>query len=135
VYPARLCNNHRDIAARALSALAPKQRQPILDELEGRFRAEAQGMRPVYDELSFLHALCQLTRRGKFQPNLGIKVRDGRRGGKRPDPERLAMGTTPPAKETDAQRQARIATGKAWVSEMRTLLGMKPKTKNQWVTD
>ena len=57
VYPTRLCDNHRDIAARALSALAAEQRQPILDELEGRFRAEAQGMKPVYDALSFLQAL------------------------------------------------------------------------------
>jgi hypothetical protein len=134
VYPARLANDHRDIAARALSALAPEQRQPILDELEGRFRAETQGMKPVYDALSFLRALCQLTRRGKFQPNLGIKVREGRRGGKRPEPERPTKRLSAPAKETDAQRQERIATGRARVSEMRTVLGLRAPKKKQSVT-
>ncbi len=78
VYPARLCENHHEIAARHLSALSPEQRQPILDELEGRFRAEEKGMKPVYDEISFLHSLCKLMKRGAFEPNLGIKVRDGR---------------------------------------------------------
>ena len=59
-------DNHRDIAARYLSELAPDQRQPILDELEGRFRAEGKGMKPVYDEISFLHALCKQVEQGKF---------------------------------------------------------------------
>ncbi|MCP5445335.1 MAG: helix-turn-helix domain-containing protein, partial [Chromatiaceae bacterium] len=35
VYPRRLCENQRDIANRYLSKLAPADRQPILDELEG----------------------------------------------------------------------------------------------------
>jgi hypothetical protein len=35
VYPPRLCDNHREIAARYLSELSPEQRQPILDELAG----------------------------------------------------------------------------------------------------
>ena len=33
VYPPRLCDNHREIAARYLSELSPEQRQPILDEV------------------------------------------------------------------------------------------------------
>jgi hypothetical protein len=66
VYPKRLSENHRAIAEHYLEHLNPQQRQPILDELEGRFRAEAKGMRPVYDELSFLHALCELTRQPGF---------------------------------------------------------------------
>jgi len=35
-------------------------------------------MKLVYDEISFLISLCKLTEQGKFQPNLGIKVRDSR---------------------------------------------------------
>ena len=68
VYPARLCDNHREVADRYLSALAPEQRQPILDELAGRFQAEAKGMKPVYDELSFLRSLCKQMGQGTFHP-------------------------------------------------------------------
>ena len=75
----RLCDNQRDIANRYLRALSPAQRQPILDELEGRFQAEQKGMKPVYDEISFLIRLCELTKSGEFLPNLGIKVREARR--------------------------------------------------------
>ena len=85
IYPPRLCDNHREIAARYLSVLAPEQRQPVLDELAGRFLAEQKGMKPVYDELSFLHSLCKQVEQGKFIPNLGIKLRDGRQEHKKPD--------------------------------------------------
>ncbi|MCP4875021.1 MAG: helix-turn-helix domain-containing protein, partial [Gammaproteobacteria bacterium] len=78
VYPTRLSVNHRELAAHCLAKLEPEQRQPVLDELEGRFQAEQKGMKPVYDEISFLISLCRLTKQGKFQPNLGIKVRDSR---------------------------------------------------------
>ena len=74
IYPRRLLDNQRAVADRYLRTLAPEQRQPILDELEGRFRSEQKGMRPVYDEIRFLHALCNAARNGKFQPNLGLKV-------------------------------------------------------------
>ncbi|MCG8060567.1 MAG: STY4528 family pathogenicity island replication protein [Candidatus Thiodiazotropha endolucinida] len=131
VYPKRLCDNHREIAARYLSALAPEQRQPILDELEGRFRAETKGMKPVYDEISFLHSLCKLTRQGKFQPNLGIKVRDGRRAGKRLECKGPATNPARSSKETDEQRQKRKAASQAHIAEMRSLLGMSDKTEKQ----
>ena len=35
-------------------------------------------MKPVYDEIRFLHFLCRAANKGKFVPNLGIKVRDER---------------------------------------------------------
>jgi hypothetical protein len=135
VYPARLCDNHREIAARYLSTLAPEQRQPILDELEGRLRAEAKGMTPVYDEISFLHSLCERMRRGKFQSNLGINVRDGRGGEEKPDPKGPALNVSQPSRQTDEQRQQRISVSKAQIAEMRRLLGMRAPTENQGITN
>ena len=135
VYPARLCDNHREVADRYLSALAPEQRQPILDELAGRFQAEAKGMKPVYDELSFLRSLCKQMGQGTFLPNLGIKVRDERREQKRPDPEVPPKTSEQLPRETDEQRQKRKAAGKVQIAAMRKILGMRPPTGNQCVTD
>jgi hypothetical protein len=131
VYPARLSENHRDIAARYLSALSPEQRQPVLDELEGRFRAEAKGMNPVYDEIRFLHSLCKQMRQGKFLPNLGVKVRDGRRNGKKTDQVVPPSATPQRSRETDAQREQRKAVAKAEIAKMRKQLGMKGATDNK----
>jgi len=135
VYPARLCDNHREVADRYLSALAPEQRQPILDELAGRFQAEAKGMKPVYDELSFLRSLCKQMGQGTFLPNLGIKVRDERREQKKPDPKVPPKTSEQLPRETDEQRQKRRAVSKAQIAEMRKILGMRPTTGNQHVTD
>ena len=126
IYPARLCDNHQEIAARYLSALVPDQRQPILDELEGRFRAEKKGMKPVYDEISFLHSLCKQMKLGKFQPNLGIRVRNKRRESNNTDPRMPPMKSERLPKETDEQQQKRMAAGKAQIGEMRRILGMRP---------
>ena len=76
VYPTRLSANQHDLANRYLKTVPADMRQAILDELEGRLRSEEKGMRPVYDELRFLHGLCQAANAGEFVPNLGIKVRD-----------------------------------------------------------
>jgi hypothetical protein len=133
VYPTRLSNNHREIAARHLRVLNPDQRQPILDELEGRFRAEEKGMKPVYDEISFLHSLCKLMRKGEFQPNLGIRVRDGREW-KKPDPEAPPMELARPPRETGEQLRKRKVACRAQIAEMRKLLGMRTTTDNQDVT-
>ena len=134
VYPPRLCDNHREIAARYLSVLAPEQRQPVLDELAGRFLAEAKGMKPVYDSLSFLHALCKQMGQGKFQPNLGIKVRDGRQERKKTDQGISPTGSSQLPRATDEQRRKRKVAGKAQIAEMRKLLGMRAPTGNQDVT-
>ena len=135
IYPKRLMDNQRGVADRYLRALAPEQRQPILDELEGRFRSEAKGMRPVYDVLRFLHALCEAARDGGFQPNLGLGVGEGRRrqtqARQRTDPAQ----TERPDKETEAQRHARLAAGRARITEMREALGMQRQTENQCGTE
>jgi len=132
VYPARFGRNMRDIAARCLSKLAPEQRQPILDELEGRFRAEAMGMTPVYDEISFLHALCKRMTQGTFQPKLGVKVRDRRCERKKAGSEHPLPN---PATETEAERKRRMVAGRVWIAEIRQKIGLPPPTKNQCVRD
>ena len=134
VYPARLCDNHREMAARYLSALVPEQRQPVLDELEGRFQAEKKGMKPVYDEIRFLHSLCKLMRQGKFQPNLGIKVRNRRREREKASTEGFPSRLPQATRETDEQRRQRRASSLKHITEIRKRCGMKSPTKNQDVT-
>ncbi|WP_051302208.1 STY4528 family pathogenicity island replication protein [Sedimenticola selenatireducens] len=124
VYPRRLGDNQRDIANRYLFTLAPEDRQPILDELEGRFQAEQKGMKPVYDEISFLFRLCELMKSGEFVPNLGIKVRDARRARETQRQQASRHDTATEPKETDEQRQKRMALAKVRMDEMRKALGM-----------
>lgn len=124
VYPRRLGDNQRDIANRYLFTLAPEDRQPILDELEGRFQAEQKGMKPVYDEISFLFRLCELMKSGEFVPNLGIKVRDARRARETQRQQSARQDTVTEPKETEEQRQNRMALAKVRMDEMRKALGM-----------
>jgi hypothetical protein len=124
VYPRRLGDNQRDIANRYLSKLAPADRQPILDELEGRFQAEQKGMKPVYDEISFLFRLCELMKSGEFVPNLGIKVRDARSARETQRQQAARQDTATEPKETEEQRQNRMALAKVRMDEMRKALGM-----------
>lgn len=131
VFPARLGENHRDIAMRYLRELAPAQRQPVLDELEGRFRAEKKGMQPVYDAISFLHSLCKGTKQGTFQPNLGIQVRDERGSRENTATQCLPKRPMQPPRVTDEQRQRRKDVSRAEIAKMRKLLGMRTSTDNQ----
>lgn len=130
VYPRRLGENQRDIANRYLSKLAPEDRQPILDELEGRFQAEQKGMKPVYDEISFLFRLCERMKSSEFVPNLGIKVRDARHAREIQRQQVARQDTATEPKETDEQRQKRMALAKVRMDEMRKALGM-PVNKDQ----
>ena len=122
VYPRRLGERHREIANRHLSKLSPTQRQSVLDELEGRFQAEQKGMKPVYDEISFLISLCKLTEQGTFQPNLGIKVRDRRieREAMRQRVRTAAAATV--SDESEEQREERRANGQARLASLRQAL-------------
>ena len=133
VYPARLCDNHREVAARYLIALASEQRQPVLDELEGRFQAEGKGMDPVYDPISFLNSLCKKMRQGKFFANLGVNVCN-RRQKKKTVGSKSSQSTLPqPSRETDEQRQQRRASGLKHITELKKMMGMRGKAKNQCV--
>ena len=121
VYPRRLSDSHRELANSYLASLAPAQRQPVLDELEGRLQAEQKGMKPVYDEISFLISLCNLTKQGKFQPNLGIKVRAHRLECEAIRQRARAAAAISP--ETKEQREKRQAEGQARLTSMRRALG------------
>jgi len=79
VYPGRLTPEQRETAARQLAAIPGELRQAVLDELEGRLRAERQGAKLVYDPLSYLRHLCGKAAAGDFEANLGLKIRDERR--------------------------------------------------------
>lgn len=133
VYPSRLSANQRDIAARYLDTLSPDQRQPILDELEGRFRAEGKGMKPVYDAISFLHALCKRVHKGDFQPNLGLGVCEARAKEVRAESKRIPSPT--PSKETEERRQRRMAICQTEITKMRKILGMRASTHDQAVSE
>ena len=73
-FPARLSANHRALALMYLEAVPTDLRQAVLDELEGRLRAERRGAPVVYDPLRFLKKLCEAAGAGSFAPNLGVAV-------------------------------------------------------------
>ena len=128
IYPRRLLGEQLEVANRYLQTLEPGDRQPVLDELEGRFQAEAQGMPPLYDELRFLHALCRAVKRGSFEANLGIRVRS-----KRQERERHARDQV--LKATEAQdacdgpdeRSRQLAQEN--LAKMRAMLGDKGRAQ------
>ena len=78
IYPRRLSDNQKVLADRYLAMIDPQEQQFVLDELQGRLESEQKGMKPVYDELRFLHSLCKAVQQGEFIPNLGIKVAEAR---------------------------------------------------------
>ncbi len=133
VYPQRLAPNHREVAARYLHRIAPQHRQPVLDELEGRCRAQRKGMAPLYDELRFLHALCRAVQDGKFQPNLGIRI-----GTERSERERARQRAVTAAKdrrvESDAQRVERMAGHRRGMARIKELVGLGTSTEKQPLT-
>ena len=88
-------------------------------------------MNPVYDEIRFLHSLCKQMRQGKFLPNLGVKVRDGRQNGEKTDQVVTPTVTSQRSRETDAQREQRKAVAKAQIAEMWKQLGMRGASGNQ----
>lgn len=126
VYPKRLSANQRAIAARFLEQVPSARRQPVLDELEGRLRAEAQGARPVYDELRYLHELCRQATNGGFQSNLGLKVRD-----ERDERAKLAEQHRNEARAREDERRQRAKrrsapTAESPLAEARRILGLPP---------
>ncbi len=123
IYPKRLGANQRELADRYLATVSADLRQPILDELEGRFRSEEKGMAPLYDEMRFLFSLCNAMKNGEFRENLGIKVHEERRAREkahRKRTERLVRTPNPSAKEMRDQ----IAVGEGPFAKMRKSLGM-----------
>ncbi len=130
VYPQRLALNHREVAARYLRRIAPEHRQPVLDELEGRCRAERKGMAPLYDELRFLHALCRAVRDDKFQPNLGIRIGTERERSR----QRAVTAAHDRKVESEAQRAERMACHRREMARIKDLVGLGTSTEKQPLT-
>ncbi len=130
IYPGRLLGDQLDVANRYLAILEPADRQSVLDELEGRFQAEAQGMSPLYDELRFLHALCRAVKSGSFEANLGIKVRSQRikREQEACAQARKATGVQVDGEET--QEHNRELARKS-MAKMREVLGCRGRAQPQ----
>ena len=127
IVPPRLKDNQRALAARYLATIPAEYRQPVLDELAGRFQAEQRGAKPVYDELRYLHHLCVQANRGGFVPNLGLKM-EAERDQRRLEAERLREEAAERQRERKerGERQPRESP----IAEIRKLLGM-PKATEQ----
>ncbi len=130
-YPKRLTDNQRKLADRYLKSVSASARQPILDELEGRFRSEQKGMKPVYDEIRFLHFLCRAENKGKFVLNLGLKVRDQRIEREEDRVRRLKQQEQSPTEEK--RRDDSRASGQRQLAELRKSLNMpvRPQTDDE----
>ncbi len=131
IYPRRLSDNQRELANRYLIVVPPEQRQAILDELEGRIRSEQRGMKPLYDELSFLYSLCKALKNGEFKSNLGIKVLEERiareRALQKSREERIDRSTDKRLQELRNQ----IKAGQGPMAEIRKMLDLRcPTTKD-----
>jgi len=127
IYPKRLGENPRELTHRYLSCVLPEQRQPILDELEGRFRSETRGMRPLYDEMSFLYSLCKAMRNGKFKLNLGVPVQAERAAREKARKRSQHRIQTP--HHTDPRKlRDQLKTGTDALSRMKASLGQHDRS-------
>ena len=128
IYPKRLLGDQLDVANRYLTTLDPSDRQPVLDELEGRFHAEAQGMTPLYDELRFLHALCRAVKSGSFEANLGIKVRSQRLKREQQARAQVHKDTEAPQECDETDERSRKLARKN-MAKMREVLGSQGRAQ------
>ena len=134
VYPRRLDDNQRAMAARYLAVVPVDQRQSVLDELEGRIRAEQQGAKPVYDELSYLHQLCAQVNAGGFLPNLSLKVQGERTRRTKEAEERRQQAQAEQQARRETAQPTRSGRGENCLAEMRRMLGLPP-AKNPPMVD
>ena len=126
VYPRRLTARQRELADRYLEPVPEQDRQSLLDELEGRFRAEQRGARPVYDELRYLHRLCARVKAGRFQPNLGLKVEEERRA-RREEAERRLAARQARQREQPSRDPGEVSDLDRRFAALRKSLGRSPK--------
>jgi len=118
-YPSRFSANQCDLAGRQLAGVPAELRQRILDETEGRIRAERRGMPAVYDDLRFLASLCRAALKGEFQANLAFGV-EAEREARARERERPIVSPV----DTPPDRAGAIATAQSSLAELRAVLGM-----------
>ena len=127
VYPKRLDKNQWALTNRYLASVLPEQRQPILDELDGRLRSVEKGMRPLYDEMSFLNSLCKAMRNGEFKLKLGASVHAERTAREKVRVRR--QQSSPAAINPDPRElRAQIEVGTGALTRMRQSLGQPCRT-------
>jgi hypothetical protein len=127
VYPERLTPQQRETAARHLAAIPDSRRQAVLDELEGRLRAERQGAKPVYDALSYLRHLCGKVNAGTFEASMGLEVQAER--GKRHEAAEQRQRARRALQSTEQNQRAsdvRRDVG-AQLAALKTALGGRPR--------
>lgn len=120
IFPPRLSANQIALAERYLAVIDADLRQPVLDELQGRLASERHGMKPVYDVLRFLYALCRAAQQGEFVANLGLKVAEARLARQPPDPADQPSRSSASGDEQQAAREQ----GRQNLEQMRRNLGM-----------
>ena len=129
VYPKRLDRNQWALTNRYLASVLPEQRQPILDELEGRLRSVEKGMRPLYDEMSFLNSLCTAMRKGEFKLKLGASVQTERTARER---VRARRQSSSDALNPDPRAlRAQLEAGTGAFTRIRKSLGQSRRTGSQ----
>lgn len=122
VYPKRLDKNQWALTNRYLASVLPEQRQPILDELDGRLRSVEKGMRPLYDEMSFLNSLCTAMRKGEFKLKLGVSVQ-AERAAREKVRARRRQGRAGALNRDPRELRAQIEAGTGALIKIRQFLG------------
>ncbi len=131
IYPRRLSEEQRKVADRLLKQFSVNGRQRLLDEMEGRIRAEQQGMAPLYDELSFLNTLCKAMKKGMFKYNLGIKVHDEREARKRAEMKKRLEADEQSNSQKLAELREEIKAGRGPLAEIRKILKMPNASRTE----
>lgn len=124
IYPKRLSDVQRGHVDRILRKIPVNKRQQLLDEMEGRIRAEQQGMDPLYDELNYLNTLCKAMKKGTFKFNLGIKIyyeRQAKESAK--DKQKSESANQSDSKKLEELR-SEILAGRGPLADIRKILGM-----------
>lgn len=113
-FPSRLNAAHRVLALKHLKRVAADQRQALLDELEGRLRAERYGAKPVWDAIQYLARLCECALGGTFHANLGVAVAAER--------ERLKRQYAAACANASAEKPAKSRRAKENIEKLREIV-------------
>ena len=130
IYPRRLSERHLHVVDRHLCSVPASQRQDLLDEMEGRIRAEELGMEPLFDELNYLKTLCKALNKGKFELNLGIKVQEERKARKRAKDKKIVEQVDQTDNQKLEELRKEIRAGRGPLADIRKMLRMPNASRN-----
>jgi hypothetical protein len=131
IYPRRISERQRDVVDRHLSCVPANQRQALLDEMEGRIRAEQLGMKPLFDELNYLKTLCNALNKGMFELNLGIKVEEERKARKRARDKKIVDQIDQSDSQKLEELRREIRAGRGPLADIRKILRMPNSSRNE----